>query len=128
MADSFTFPKKEKLKSEKLIGNLFNKGKSLYKFPIKALYQIGDDPERPIAVAVSVPKKRFRKAVQRNRLKRLIREAYRHQKSELLRQLSNKKRSLRIMLIFVAHEEVPQKTIEKSLVNIFSKINAESNS
>ncbi len=75
---NFSFPKKEKLTNKKLFEALFTEGKNLREFPIKLIYLKTDFKEKvPIKVAVVAPKKRFKTAVQRNRIKRLLREAYR---------------------------------------------------
>lgn len=79
---SFTFPKQEKLKSKKLIERLFMEGKSVSQFPLKLVYLKTTLPEEvPAQVAIAVPKKKFKKAVDRNRAKRLVRECYRANKS-----------------------------------------------
>lgn len=83
-----TFPKKEKLKSKKHFEQLFSEGKSLYTFPLKLVYYATNfEDNTPIKVAVSAPKKKFKHAVQRNRIKRLLREAYRLNKSGILNAL-----------------------------------------
>ena len=76
--DNFSFPKKEKLTNKKVFEALFTEGKSLREFPIKLIYLSSNSKEEaPIKVAVVAPKKKFKTAVQRNRIKRLLREAYR---------------------------------------------------
>ena len=73
-----TFPTKEKLKSKKLFEALFNEGKNLREFPLKLIYLKTDTQDNvPIKVGVVAPKKKFKKAVDRNRVKRLLRESYR---------------------------------------------------
>lgn len=76
-----TFPKRERLKSKKVIEQLFAQGRQLGGFPLKLIYlKTGPGDGVPFKVAVVAPKKRFRTAVARNRIKRLLREAYRHNK------------------------------------------------
>ncbi len=80
-----TFPKKEKLKSKKLIEKLFEEGKIITRYPIKLVYLktlLPDDVR--VQAGVAVPKKNFKRAVQRNRIKRLLREAYRLNKEIVL--------------------------------------------
>ena len=74
----FSFPKKEKLKSRKLIEQLFKEGVSITNFPLKLIYlETVFDDNIKIKTGVIAPKKNFRSAVKRNRVKRLLREAYR---------------------------------------------------
>ncbi|SDQ13479.1 ribonuclease P protein component [Flagellimonas zhangzhouensis] len=76
--DSFSFPKKEKLKNKKVIEALFTEGKNLKQNPIKLIYlNTNFSDESKIKVAVVAPKKKFKKAVDRIHVKRLMREAYR---------------------------------------------------
>ena len=77
-----TFPKKEKLKGKKSFDVLFSEGKVLKAYPIQLRYLPMDFSDgTQIKVAVVAPKRKFKKAVQRNRIKRLLREAYRLNKS-----------------------------------------------
>ena len=73
-----SFPKKEKLTNKKLFEALFTEGKSLHEFPVKLIYLPSNfsDGAR-VKVAVVAPKRKFKTAVDRNRIKRLMREAYR---------------------------------------------------
>ena len=74
----FTFGKPEKLKSRKLIGKLFEDGKSVKKFPVRLVYlQTNHTSDFPVQAGFSVPKRNFKRAVDRNRIKRLIRESFR---------------------------------------------------
>ena len=75
---NISFPKKEKLTNKKLFEALFVEGNNLREFPIKLIYLPADFKDGVvIKVAVVAPKKRFKTAVNRNRIKRLLREAYR---------------------------------------------------
>lgn len=80
----FTFRKEERLKKEKNIQELFSKGSSFYLFPFKVWVMLNPDPDYPFhQVLISVSKRNFKKAVERNALKRRIRESYRLQKQAL---------------------------------------------
>ena len=77
----YTLGKQERLKSKILIGKLYKEGNSVKKFPLRMVYiQAEHSSKFPAQVGVSVPKRNFKKAVSRNRLKRLLRETYRKQK------------------------------------------------
>ena len=78
-----TFSKGERLCNYHRIQKLFQEGNSLKKYPIKLLYLAVDSQEFNNQVLISVPKRKVRRAVHRNRIKRLIRESYRKQKSLL---------------------------------------------
>ncbi len=83
-----SFPKKERLKSKKLIEQVFQDGKSLKRFPLKLFYLKTDLPEAvKCQAAMAVPKKRVRQAVKRNHIKRLMRESYRLQKEPIFNKL-----------------------------------------
>ena len=76
----FTFRKEERLSKEKQIQELFAKGSSFYLFPFKVLFLPQADPANPVhQVLISVSKRHFKRAVDRNLIKRRIREAYRLQ-------------------------------------------------
>jgi ribonuclease P protein component len=84
----FTLGKAERLKSKKLIERLYEEGNSIKVFPLRMVYlQIKHTSEFPVQVGVSVPKRNFKSAVDRNRIKRLMREAYRKQKYTVYNEL-----------------------------------------
>ena len=77
----YTLGKEERLKSKKLIEKLYANGSSVKTFPLRMIYlQIEHTSDFPCQVGVSVPKRNFKLAVDRNRIKRLMRETYRLQK------------------------------------------------
>lgn len=80
----FGFGRKEKLKSRKKIEELFLNGKNFSAFPLRVTYQFLPSEETVVQVGVTAGKKYFKRAVDRNRIKRLIKEAYRLQKNDLL--------------------------------------------
>jgi len=81
----FSYSHHEKLKSRKLLNGIFAKGKSFSFYPIKVIYQRVETPlDSLLQVGVGVSSRHFKKAVDRNRIKRLLREAYRTQKQILV--------------------------------------------
>ncbi len=105
---NFGFSKKEHLFGRKNIETLFSKGNSLFVYPFRVVYMIREREEGvfPVRVLISVPKKRFKLAVDRNRLKRVIRECYRLNKNELIQRSIEEKKILQIAFQYVAKEKM----------------------
>jgi ribonuclease P protein component len=100
----FGFGRKEKLKSRKQIEDLFLNGKSFSVFPLRVTYQFSPSETSNVQVGVTAGKKYFKRAVDRNRMKRLIREAYRLQKADLTELLKQSKRSASIFFMYTGKE------------------------
>jgi ribonuclease P protein component len=114
----FTFRKEEKLKSEKNIQELFSKGSSFYLFPFKVIVLPNPNPGvRVHQILISVSKRNFKRAVDRNLIKRRFREAYRLQKEAL-------PASPRLILGFLyTHKEILQgEEIAKKTLQALRKI------
>ncbi len=112
----FKFGKHEKLKSEKLIQELFDKGSSFYLYPFKVYFLSNPDDDHPFhQVLLSVSKKNFRKAVDRNLIKRRMRESFRLNKHRIV--ASNK---LLIAYIYSAKEILTFAQIQGRLVKTFN--------
>ena len=110
----FSFPKREKLTSKTIIDRLFKIGESRFKYPFRILFLYTDSYTEDFPqVVISVSKRNFKRAVDRNRIKRLIREAYRLQKNELLA-LFPKKPSY-IAILYTAKEEIQLEELKKKL-------------
>jgi ribonuclease P protein component len=101
MAKRFGFGRKERLKSRKAIEALFTSGKSLSQFPVRAMYKMEPSTQPIVQVGVTASKRHFKKAVDRNRIKRLLREAYRLQKHSLLETSNNKGLNLHILFMYM---------------------------
>jgi ribonuclease P protein component len=97
----FSYNKQEKLKSKKQLDILFENGKGFTVFPIKIFYAFNNEQDNIIKTGVGVSSRNFKRAVQRNRIKRLMREAYRTQKQPLHLYLNNNKKQLAIFLLFI---------------------------
>lgn len=119
-----TLGKNERLKSRKSIEEIFDKGKSFAIHPIRAYYQTGKAEERPLArLAVSVSKRNFKKAVERNRVKRQMREAYRLQRQTLQDHLEKKENvAIDIFLIYTGKELPEYELISNKIRSVLDRI------
>jgi ribonuclease P protein component len=95
----FSLGAAERLKSRKKIQSLFAAGRVVNFSPFRIIYQINHD-DTPLQFGVAAGTRQFKKAVDRNRIKRLIREAYRLQKNELKDLLITKEKSLALFVIY----------------------------
>jgi ribonuclease P protein component len=107
----FTLGKDERLKSRKLIERVFRDGKSFALFPFRVYYlSVPAEGQPPLQAGFGAGARNFKKAVDRNRIKRLAREGYRLQKQELAALLTEKGQALAIFFIYTG-KELPDTTI-----------------
>jgi ribonuclease P protein component len=100
----YTFKREEKLKSRKTIEQLFKEGKAFSNFPFRILWKFNNTATAPLQTGFAVSSKHFKKAVDRNRVKRLMREAYRLQKNDLYNQLEQDNKQLAVFFIYIGNE------------------------
>ena len=116
---AFTFSKKEKLKSKKIIDQLFDEGKSVSKNRIKLIYFKTALPEDvKFQVGVAVPKKNFKSAVKRNRIKRLLRESYRLNKPLIFNNIEG---NFAFLFLYLGQEMPTYNQIEQGVVGTLQK-------
>ncbi len=123
MAEKHLFPKTHRLTGEIRIAKLFTQGKSFMAYPLRVVYFMDKDnrPNHP-QVVISVPKKRFKKAVDRNLLKRRLREAYRLNNTDLFNSISEKDYTIHIGISYIANEILPYEQIEKKMCEALTKL------
>jgi ribonuclease P protein component len=114
--NKYTFGKDQKLKSLKEIEEIFTQGKSVFTYPIKLFYTIKPiaalSELKPPQVGVSVSKRKFKKAVDRNTIKRRMREAYRLNATPLK---ANNTININILFVYVGQIEEPYSKIERGV-------------
>lgn len=118
--------KSERLKKRDDIQRLFKQGDSIFEFPIKLYHlavEAGED-KAPIHFGVSVPKKKFKRAVDRNLLKRRIREAYRKHNLNLKSHFHKDDRKLLIMPVFLGDEIADYSLIEDKIILLLQRLQA----
>lgn len=119
-----SFKKEERLCNIKLIDKLYHNGSSFLVYPFRIIWISSDsDLEIPVQVLISVPKKRFKRAIDRNLLKRRIREIYRLHKSEDLFPFLNE-RSEKILLgiNYIGNEIAEYSSMEKKFNNALLRL------
>ena len=125
MTTAPTFRKKERIVSNLLIETLFEKGnsQSLNAYPLRAVYVNTGHREgcAPVQLLISVPKKKFKHAVDRNRVKRQIREAYRKNKT-ILEGAVVEGQMLLIAIIWLSDKHFATKEVEKRVVSLLKQI------
>jgi ribonuclease P protein component len=113
-----TFKKKERLCNYNSIDKLFAEGHSFFVYPLKFIWMhIETGSNSPAELLISVPKRNFKRAVDRNLIKRQIREAYRHQKSILYNYLEIKDRKCALAIVFTGKNKVPYDQLE-GIINL----------
>lgn len=116
---SFSFSHKEKLKSKKLIEQLFKEGKSITSFPLKLIYLNADfNSQVKIKTGVIAPKKSFKNAAQRNRIKRLLREAYRLNKPLVFNNIEG---GFAFMILYLGKEMPDHQLVNEKMKDILRK-------
>jgi len=116
---NFTYPKNERLKSKTTIGLLFSEGKSVSKYPLRLVYRIGEaNQEEKIKIGVSVSKKYFKKAVDRNYFKRVLRETYRLNKHLLW---DNLEEPYSFMFFYQSKDRLTYEEINTKTIQLFEK-------
>lgn len=124
-AERFTLSKEERICSKKLINELFTgNGRSMTAFPLRVVFMkrtiVDDQPHA--AMLVSVPKRYFKHAVDRNRVKRQVREAFRRHKSIITQNLTDDHESVAMAFVWLTNEKYPSSEVENRMVRLLTRI------
>lgn len=118
-----TYPKNEKLKSRTTIDLMFTEGKSVSKYPLRLVYVPLDNIEDvPLKMGVSVSKKHFKKAHDRNYYKRVLRETYRHHKHIIINRLD---KPYAFMFFYQTKDRLSFEEINTKTIQLFEKFAAQ---
>lgn len=120
---SNSFGKKDRLKGKKVVSEIFEGPKKFISlFPFKTFYSISSSNQSQLKFGVSVPKKKFKRAVDRNRIKRLIKEALRLNKAILNNELSKQNVSIHIMVLYNAENIPSYNSVEIKIKEILNRL------
>ncbi len=117
-----TFPKAEHLCGKTAIDRLYAEGKAFLSYPVRVVFRSSEKGEIPARCLISAPKKKFKHATDRNRIKRQIREAYRRNKQQLYRLLSEKDYQLHISLTYIGDKIESTAFVEKKIKVALAKL------
>lgn len=116
---NFRFPKEERLTRKKVIEDLFQHGSSFSSFPLKVIFApLDDHSSKKNQVLISVPVRTFKKATDRNTLKRRIREGYRLNKGVVTTSTPYS-----LAYIYIAKEILPSATIHQAIQSSLRRLN-----
>lgn len=119
----FSFPSEERLKHKKLFEQLFSGGNRVFKHPVLAMWSVTDLPEESrIQAGFVAPKKHYKNATDRNRIKRWLREAYRTQKHDLDQVLKSEGKHVAILFITVKTDNISYEDIRPKILLLLREI------
>jgi ribonuclease P protein component len=123
----FTFKKEERLYGHAALDNVYNNGKYLQVDSIKIIYIEVPKSNYPCRIVFSVPKRSFKRAIDRNLIKRRMREVYRNHKHILYNDLNEKQKNIHMYMIYLSKEIIPFDELKdamlKALKIVVSKLN-----
>jgi len=125
MKSEVSFTKAERLCSHRLIERLYAEGHRMLEFPYSVQWLLVPAAESPCQVLIIAPKRKFRHAVDRNRVKRLTRECYRQKKSVLYTFLRNHNLSLVFSMVYIHNEIMPYDPLMKRMDKLIVKLQKE---
>jgi ribonuclease P protein component len=120
--NNYSFSKQERILYRNDFQKLLSEGKSVYVYPFRCLYLWKEADVFSGRIAVSVSKKKFKRAVDRNRIKRLIRESYRLEKHILYQKHADSKQSIDMLIIYTGTKIYSFSMIKEHIIELINKI------
>ncbi len=121
-----TFKKEERLSRKKIVDQLFSEGKSFVIFPYRIVWMSYDlETDYPAQVLINVSKKKFKRAVDRNLIKRRTREAYRRNKESWYKFLEGNNFKCAFALLYISNEITSYKAIEEKIILSLQRLQSE---
>jgi len=121
--EGYSFKKEERLCSQKIIGDMFSSGESFLSYPLKVVFQKTESSQAyNVQAAFTVSKRNFKRAVNRNLLKRRMREAFRLNKPGFYDELATKELHIAVMFVFIGKDLIEFPIIEKAMISAFKKL------
>lgn len=119
-----TLCKAERLHRKTVVDQMFTGGisKSFSVFPLRVVYMPVQEQETAVSILISVSKKRFKRAVKRNRVKRQIREAYRKNKQELFGMCEQRGQQMAVAFIYLSDELIPSTMMEEKMKVLLARM------
>ena len=124
MTTGFTLGKEERLKSNLAIQELLKNGRTVSGFPLKIYWNIQEDQQQkfPARVAFAVPKRKIKRAVDRNLVKRRLRESYRQNKNIIYSPLNDRGVKIFMIILFLSDELISFETLETRTIELLRKL------
>lgn len=118
----FGFSKQERICKRDDFQTILTNGKSVYSYPFRCVYLWEESSSFSVKIAVSVSKKRFKHAVDRNKIKRLIRESYRLNKHILYQHYVDSNKSLNMLIVYTDTKIFPFSFVQKKMISLINKV------
>ena len=119
-----TLPKSDRLTSRLAISEIYDKGKHLNDYPFKIVW-LKQTGQSELKVVFSVPKRKFKRAVDRNQIKRKLREAYRKYKHTCQKAIEAKNTGVSLFLIYLGKEIPPSKIVDDKIILLLNRLTKE---
>lgn len=118
-----TLSKSERISRKLVVDSLFNgENKSLVAYPLRVVYALLPKDDEEASILVSVPKKKFHHAVDRNRMKRQVRESYRMNKDVIMKKMAGRDEMLAMAFVCIADQPCESEQVKRSVMKLLHKI------